>query len=97
MREIYFGNFRLIVIQQIREIQEQEPEHQSIEWYLLKYLRRIEKNANPPSTPGNMENSVRALVRYYVDQVEEHSDLGERCRFVYEQYRKTLREAKEGK
>lgn len=97
MRDIYFGNFRLIVIQQIREIQEREPENQSVEWYLLRYLRRIEKNANPPTSPGSMENSVRALVRYYVDQVDERSDLGERCRFIYEQYRKTLREAKEDK
>ena len=95
MREIYFGDFRLIVIDQINEIKAQEPESHSTEWFLLRYLQRIEKNAVPPTTPGRMENSIRALVRFYVDTIEEDSALGERCRLIYEQYKKTLREARE--
>lgn len=93
MREIYFGDFRLVVIEQINEIQAQEPESHSVEWFLLRYLKRIEKNANPPTTPGSMENSVRALVRFYVDMIDENSPMGERCRFIYEQYKKTVRES----
>lgn len=91
MREIYFGDFRLIVIEQINEIQAQHPESHSVEWFLLRYLRRIEKNANPPATPVQMENSIRALVRFYVDMIDEDSPLGERCRYVYEQYKNTVR------
>ena len=96
MREIYFGEFRLIVIQHIKEIEADNPEYQSTEWYLIKYLKRIEKTANPPASPGRVENSIRALIRFYVDMIEERSDLGERCRQVNEQYRKALRREQEG-
>ena len=80
MREIYFGEFRLIVIQHIKEVEADNPEYQSTEWYLIKYLKRIEKSSNPPTSPGSVENSMRALIRFYVDMIEERSDLGERCR-----------------
>jgi hypothetical protein len=92
MGDIYFGEFRLIVIQHIKEIEAQNPEYQSIEWFFIRYLKRIVKNANPPTTPGKMENSIRALVRFYVDMIEENSPLGERCRQINEQYRNAIRE-----
>ena len=92
MKEIYFGNFRLIILEEIRLIQAQQPESHSVEWFLLRYLKRIEQYTNPPSTPGKVDNSIRALVRFYVDMIDEDSELGERCRFIYDQYRKTLRE-----
>ena len=95
MREIYFGDFRLVVIEQINAIKASGAESHSVEWFLLKYLTRIEKNALPPATPGRMENSVRAMVRFYVDMIDENSALGERCRLVYEEYRKALRNARE--
>ena len=95
MRDIYFGEFRLIVIKHIKEIEADNPEYQSTEWYLIKYLKRIEKTANPPTSPGRVENSIRALIRFYVDMIEERSDLGERCRQVNEQYRKALRREQE--
>lgn len=95
MKEIYFDELRLIVIQHIREIEALEPESQSTEWYLLKYLKRITKNALPPTTPGRMENSMRGFIRYYVDNIDEDSRLGERCRDIYAVYKKTLRSSKE--
>jgi hypothetical protein len=91
MDEVYFGDFRVVVIQHIREIEAQNPQLQSTESFLLKYLRRIEKNANPPSSIGEMENSIRALVRFYVDTIEKNSPLGDRFVQIYEEYRKTLR------
>lgn len=91
MQNIYFGDFRQIVLEQINDIKSQDPESHSVEWFLLKYLTRIEKNALPPTTPGRMENSVRAMVRFYVDMIDENSALGERCRFVYQEYKKTIR------
>lgn len=96
MREIYFGEFRLRVIQHIREIEADEPEYQSTEWYLIKYLKRIVKTADPPASRGRVDNSMRALIRFYVDMVEERSDLGERCRMINEEYRKTLRNEQDG-
>jgi hypothetical protein len=95
MGEIYFGNFRAVVIQYINEIDAQNPETQSTEWFLLKYLRRIEKNANSPASAAAMENSVRALIRFYVDSIDEHSPSGDRCIRIYQEYRKTLRTKKQ--
>lgn len=95
MREIYFGEFRLQVIQHIREIEADDPEYQSTEWYLIKYLKRIVKTSNPPVTRGRVDNSMRALIRFYVDMVEEQSDLGERCKRINEEYRKALRDEQE--
>jgi len=97
MREIYFGEFRVVVIRHIREIEALGPESHTTEWFLLKYLRRIEKNANPPSTPGRMENCMRGMIRFYVDQIDERSALGERCRLIYDAYVNTLRISKEEK
>jgi hypothetical protein len=91
MREIYFGEFRLIVIQHIREIEAENPPYQSTEWFLLRYLKRIEKTTEPPASPGKVDNSIRALIRFYVDMVEEQSRHGECCRKINEEYRKTLR------
>ena len=91
MREIYFGEFRLIVVRHIKEIEAASPQSHTTEWFLLKYLRRIAKNANPPTTPGRKESSMRGLIRFYVDNIEENTLLGERCRFIYEAYVNTLR------
>ena len=95
MREIYFGELRVYVIEHIREIEAGDPEYQSTEWYLLRYLKRIEKKTNPPTSPGQVENSIRALIRFYVDMIEEQSELGERCRMINEAYRKALRREQE--
>ena len=91
MRQIYFGEFRVYVIEHIKAIEAQDPDYQSIEWFLLRYLRKIEKYSNPPTTPGKVEGSMRGLVRFYVDMIDEDSELGDRCKKVYAEYRKSLR------
>ena len=95
MREIYFGDFRIYVIEHIRAIEAQSPEYQSTEWFLLRYLRKIEKNSNPPTTPGRVGGCMRGLIRFYVDTIDEDSALGDRCKKVYAEYRKTLRFSQE--
>lgn len=96
MREVYFGEFREYVLRHYREISARDPEFQSTEWFLLRYLKRIEKATNPPAVPGQVENSMRGFVRFYVDRIDEKSELGDRCIMIYEEYRKTLRIAQEG-
>ncbi len=91
MREIYFGDFRVYVIEHIKAIEILDPEHQSVEWFLLRYLRKIEKSSNPPTTPGKVEGCMRGLIRFYVDTIDENSELGDRCVKIYSEYRKTLR------
>ena len=95
MREVYFGEFRIVLIQHIKEIQADEPAYQSTEWFLLRYLKRIERAIEPPASPGKVENSIRGLIRFYVDMIDEHSALGERCRILNEEYRKALRARQE--
>lgn len=96
MRKIYFEDFRLTVVRHTREIESSAPESHSMEWFLLKYLRHIIKATEAePVSPGRVEGSVRSLIRFYVDNIEENSDMGERCTAIYEQYRKTLRENQE--
>ena len=91
MAEIYFGDFRAVVNRHIKEIEAENMESHTIEWFLLKYLRRIVKHTDVPASPGRIENSIRALVSFYVDNIDTNSPLGERCSEIYEEYRKTLR------
>ncbi len=91
MRKIYFGDFRKILIQHYKEIETQDPEHQSTEWFLLRHLKRVEKSTELESSPGRVENSMRGFIRFYIDNIDEHSPLGERCLKIYAEYRKTLR------
>ena len=91
MREVYFGEFRLIVIAHIREIAALNPQSHTTEWFLLNYLKRIAQNANPPAARGRVENCMRGLIRFYVDNIEENSPLGERCRSIHAAYIQALR------
>jgi len=92
MREIYFGDLRIMVNGYIRQIDDNNPETHSAEWFLLKYLKRIVKTAEPPARPGQVEGAVRSLVRFYVDNIDEKSELGRICVNIYDQYRKILRD-----
>ena len=95
MREVYFGDFRIIVIEYIREIELINPQSYTTEWFLLKYLKRIAQNVNPPAARGRMENCMRGLIRFYVDNIEENSPLGERCRSIHAAYILALRVARD--
>ncbi len=94
-KQPYFADFRVHVLSHIKDIEKREYESHSIEWFLLKYLHRLAKSANPPSQRGDMENAIRALIRFYVDNLEENSDLGTRCQTIYNEYRKCLRRQQE--
>ncbi len=95
MSEIYFDSLRIKVGEYINNIKKNSPEPYSIEWFLLKYLIRIEKISQAPSTAEQVEGSIRALVRFYVDNIEENSELGDICTRVYNEYRRILREHQE--
>ena len=92
MRNIYFGYFRIFVLNHYKEIMAENPGYQSTEWFLLRYLKRIEKNTCPPASAEQVENSMRGFIRFYVDMIDEKSSLGERCIRIYKEYKKTLRD-----
>ena len=92
MKKIYFGEFHQYVIEQIKDIEDIEIEAYSIEWFLVRYLKRITK----VTVEGNLEYTrveglMRALIRFYVDNIDEQSELGDRCLKIHDQYRATLR------
>jgi len=95
VRYIYFEDFRLLVVRHTREIEAGGAEAHSTEWFLLRYLRRIIKATEEPASPSRVEGCLRSLIRFYVDNLDENSDLGQRCTDIYDAYRKTLRENQE--
>jgi hypothetical protein len=95
MGNIYFEDFRLLVYRHAREIEKGGPEAHTMEWFLARYLRRIIKAAEEPASPNRIEGTLRSLIRFYVDNLDENSDLGRRCTDIYEAYRKTIRESRE--
>ena len=96
MKTVYFEDFRLFLLEQYHEIAALDPEFQSVEWFLLRYLKKIEKNTLSPADPAGVENSMRGFIRFYVDMIDEHSALGIRCRTIYNRYRKTLLDQQQG-
>ncbi|MCG8325917.1 MAG: hypothetical protein MI673_10405 [Thiotrichales bacterium] len=95
MAEVYFGEFRLHVIEHRKALEDMVQETHTIAWFLLRYLKRIEKQANEPGGRYRMEGLMRGLIRFYVDNIDEHSELGERCQDIYAEYRKALKEQQE--
>lgn len=93
MRHIYFGDFRTYVIGCIKQIESLDYEVDSLEWFLLKYLKRIVASTETEDSAGRVEGSVRSLVRFYIDNIDERSELGDQCLKIYDQYRKTLRQS----
>ena len=95
MNEVHFDSLRVMVSGYIKQIRESDPEAYSTEWFLLKYLKRIEKKTEPPSRTGRVEGTVRSMVRFYVDNIDEKSDLGDICIKIYNEHRRVLREQQE--
>jgi len=91
MKDIFFGDFRKFVIQYVILIDKQDFGVDSIEWFLLKYLRRVVKSTESEDAAGRVESSMRSLMRFYVDNIDEKSENGDHCIKIYEEYRKTLR------
>lgn len=89
MSENYFGDLHDTVLRHYREIAAENPAFQSGEWFLLRYLRRIEILTASPSSTEKVENSMRALIRFYIDRIDAQSPMGERCVQIYDEYRKT--------
>jgi len=96
MNDIHFGAFRTYLIHRIREIEAPGYEVDSVEWFLLRYLRQVVKSIESEQPDGRVDGRMRSLVRFYVDNIDQHSELGEQCMAIYEEYRKTLRGGQTG-
>jgi len=98
MREIYFGDFRAFVLGHIKEIQKEEFESYTTEWFLIRYLKKITKITEESYIDNiRVEGTIRALIRFYVDNVDDKSELGDRCQKIYNEYRAVLRKKQSSK
>ena len=90
MRKIYFGDFRIYVLDHIKEIQRDEIEAYSTEWFLIRYLKKITKVTEGKTEYFRVEGPIRSMIRFYVDNIDEKSELGDRCKKIHLEYRKLL-------
>ena len=91
MNKIYFGDFHEYVTDQINDIEHIDLESYTTEWFLIRYLKKITKL----TIEGNLEyrrieGPMRSLIRFYVDNIDENSELGERCIKIHNKYRATI-------
>ncbi len=98
MRIVYFGDFHLYVMEHIKEIEKEDIESYTTEWFLIRYLKKITKL----TIEGNLEYSrvegpMRSLIRFYVDNIDEQSELAERCIKIHNKYRALLRKKQSSK
>ena len=97
MRQVYFGDFRTYVTGHIKEIQKSDIEAYTVEWFLIRYLKKITKVSEGTKDHDHVEGQIRSLIRFYVDNIDEKSELGERCLKIHQEYRKLLRQKQSSK
>ena len=93
--KVYFGDFHVLVCEHQREIQQQDPEAYSPEWFLLRYLTRIMKATQGTAELWQVQSSINSLVRFYLDNIEQDSEHGRMCQSIYLAFRKTMKENRE--
>ena len=86
-----FVEFREIVTRHVTELEREYPERQGTTWYFLRYLQRVSRRAQAVESPVELESAVRALTRYYVDNIDEDSELAARFQDVLDAHRHALR------
>jgi hypothetical protein len=91
MKKVYFGDFHDYVMEHINDIQNPDLESYTTEWFLLRYLKKITK----VTIEGNLdymrvEGPMRALIRFYVDNIDESSDLADRCIKIHTKYKAAI-------
>ena len=83
--------FREVLALHIKEIEAQYVERHSIDWYFLRYLKRVSKIAMSTSSPHEANRAVRGLIRFYLDSIEAGSTLGRRFEEVVSFHRRAVR------
>ena len=86
-----FVEFRELLQRHIKELERVYPERYSIEWFFLRYLRRVSKHAFAADSPKACSGAMRGLTRFYVDTIASDSDLEVLFEEVLESHRYALR------
>ncbi len=94
--QTHFDEFRVVLVRHIKELEAHKPDAQTTPWYLLRYMRRIHSKVVVSTSPREVENTIRALIRFYLDAIDAGSELEERCKQIIEFHRRSLRLERRG-
>ncbi len=83
--------FRETLARHIKELSRADPERHSVEWFFLRYLRRVAKRAEATAKASEVSAAIRGLMRFYVDSIAANSALTERFEDVLAAHRHALR------
>ena len=87
---------RELLQRHVRELERSYPERHTREWFFLRYVKRVHKRAHDDDTPRACLSAMRGLTRYYVDSIDEDSELGKRFEEILECHRYALRTERRG-
>ena len=83
--------FRETLARHIKALVGADAERYSIEWYFLRYLRRLARLAEATPHASEVNGAMRGLTRFYVDSLTQHPALAERFEDVLATHRHALR------
>lgn len=83
--------FRETLARHIKALTRSDPPRHSVEWYFLRYLRRVAKCAEATPKASEVSGAMRGLIRFYVDSAAHHAALSERFEDVLAAHRHALR------
>ena len=84
-----FVEFRALLARHVRELEQAYPERYSTTWFFLRYLKRVQRQAEGP-TPRACDRATRGLVRFYCDMADSEQALAERFDEVYFAHRNAV-------
>ena len=88
--------FRELVQRHIKDLERSYPEEQSTMWFFLRYLKRLRKCALTRTQARACDGAMRSLTRFYLDRVDEPSDLSWRFDEILESHRHAMRREHSG-
>ena len=83
--------FRETLARHIKELTRSEPERHSVEWFFLRYLKRVAKRAEDTPMASEVSGAMRGLLRFYVDSAAQNTALTARFEDVLAAHRHALR------
>jgi hypothetical protein len=86
--------FRETLARHIKELMKDTLEPASVEWYFLRYLRRLATLADATPHAHEVDGAMRALTRFYLDAVTQAPALAARFEEILAAHRYALRAAR---
>ena len=83
--------FRATLARHIKPLQREDPERHSLEWFFLRYLKRVAERAHASPSAREVNGAMRGLTRFYVDSVTHNAVLTARFEAVLAAHRHALR------